>query len=148
VTTRDELRDALHALLRDEVGADRVVRLCPHCGSSGHGRPRVLGVDPPHLSLAYADDLAVVAWSREGPVGVDVERDGPPVGDFGDRQTWTRVEALLKATGEVLRRDPADLPDLPTVELDLPAGYVGTAAGTGVSWRLAGPAAPPRTATG
>lgn len=148
MTDRDDLRRQLHDVLRAEVGAVDVVRLCPRCASPAHGRPRVVGPDPPHVSLAYADVLAVVAWSWDGPVGVDVEREGPPVGDFGDRLGWTRAEALLKATGEGLRRDPTDLPDLPTAQLALPEGYVGTVAGTGVSWRTAGPAAPPRTATG
>jgi phosphopantetheinyl transferase len=148
VSDRDDLRRRLHDVLRAEVGAVDVVRLCPRCASAAHGRPRVVGPHPPHVSLAYADGLAVVAWSWEGPVGIDVEREGPPVGEFGDRLGWTRAEALLKATGEGLHRDPTDLPDLPTARLALPEGYVGTVAGTGVSWRTAGPAAPPRRATG
>lgn len=131
-------------MLRRATGAGRVVRVCPWCGSSAHGRP--LAIDSPaHVSIGYTENLAVVAWSFDGPVGIDVERSGPPVAEFGDRQAWTRIEALLKATGEGLRRDPRDLPDLPTTQLgppDLPLGYVGTVAGSGVSWRLAGPAAP------
>lgn len=145
---RAELRRQLHEILRTEVGARDVVRLCPRCAGTTHGRPRVVAEDPPHVSLSYAEGLAVVAWSWAGPVGIDVERDGPDVGEFGDRLTWTRTEALLKATGEGLTRDPADLPDLPTRTLALPASYVGTVAGSDVSWRWAGPAAPPRTATG
>lgn len=146
MSTRAELRARLHEVLRTETGASDVVRVCPRCGSAEHGRPRARGADV-HVSLAYAGDLGVVAWSSEGPVGVDVAEEGPPVGEFGDRRTWTRVEALLKATGAGLSRDPADLPDLPTAGLALPAGYVGTVAGTGVSWRAVA-AAPRRTATG
>lgn len=148
MTSRAELRTQLHDILRSEVGARDVVRICPRCAATSHGRPRVIGERPPQVSLSYAEDLAVVAWSWEGPVGIDVERDGPDVGEFGDRLTWTRTEALLKTTGEGLARDPADLPDLPTSSLTLPDGYVGTLAGRGVSWRSAGPAALRRTTTG
>jgi len=139
---RASLRRRAEALLVAETGASRVVRVCPWCGSDRHGRPTAVG-SAAAVSIAYAEGLVVVAWSWQGPVGIDVAVEGPPVGDFGDRQAWTRIEALLKATGEGLRRDPSDLPDLATAELDLPLGYVGTVAGKGVSWRLAGPAAPP-----
>ncbi len=145
---RAELRRLLHEILRQEAGAQTVVRLCPRCASSSHGRPRMVGEHPAQVSLSYAEDLAVVAWSWAGPVGIDVEREGPDVGEFGDRLTWTRTEALLKSTGEGLSRDPADLPVLPTARLSLPQGYVGTVAGSQVSWRAAGPAAPSRTTTG
>ncbi len=89
------------------------------------------------VSISYAEDLVAVAWSRSGPVGIDVEQ--------GDRLEWTRLEALLKASGSGITDQPhdqADLPDLATTALTLPDGYVGTVVGEGVSWRLAGPAAP------
>jgi 4'-phosphopantetheinyl transferase len=50
------------------------------------------------VSLAHAGELAVVALARH-PVGVDVEA--------GDRTTWTRTEAVLKATGHGLDVDPS-----------------------------------------
>ena len=108
-------------------------RLCPRCGSSGHGRPYVVTADgpAPQVSLSYAEGLVAVAWA-DGPVGIDIEDDGPPV-DGVDRRTWSRQEALFKADAEVR-----------TETIEVPEGYVGTVAGTGVSWRLAGPAAPSR----
>ena len=132
-------------ILGAEIGAARIVRVCPRCGSDGHGRPTAIG-SAAKVSIAYAEGLVAVAWSWTGPVGIDVEADGPRVGHFGDRLSWTRTEALLKATGEGLRRDPRDLPVLPARTLDLPAGYVGTVAGESVSWRVAGPAVVPHPA--
>lgn len=139
-TDRTMLRRLGEEILRAETGATRIVRVCPRCGSDGHGRPTAIGSSAT-VSMAYATGLVAVAWSWTGPVGIDVEAAGPPVGEFGDRLSWTRTEALLKATGEGLRRDSSDLPVLPARTLDLPAGYIGTVAGASVSWRLAGPAA-------
>lgn len=135
MSDRAGVRALLHEVLRVETGAREVVRLCPRCASTAHGRPRLVGSSS-HVSLAYAGRLGVVAWSAAGPVGIDVAEEGPPVGEFGDRQEWTRIEALLKATGEGLSRDPADLPDLPTQVLRMPPGYVGTLSGTDVSWAV------------
>ena len=129
--SRAELRELGHAILREELGASSVGRLCPRCGSPEHGRPYVVlpDADAPQVSLSYAEGLVAVAWA-DGPVGIDVEVDGPPV-DGMDRRAWSRREALFKADAEVR-----------TVPIDVPEGYVGTVAGTGVTWRLAGPAAP------
>ena len=128
------LRELAHALLRAETGAVAVARLCPRCGSSSHGRPsvRVASGSAPDVSISYTTDLVAVAWSDAGAVGIDVEQVGPPI-DGLDRQGWTRAEAVFKAGAEV-----------PTRVIPMPDGYVATVAGTDVSWRLAGPAAPAR----
>jgi hypothetical protein len=129
VTDRAELRALAEAALREEIGATSLGRLCPRCGSAEHGRPYVVADGPtPQVSLSYAEGLVAVAWA-DGPVGIDIEDDGPPV-EGVDRRTWSRQEALFKADAEVR-----------TETIDVPEGYVGTVAGTGVSWRLAGPAA-------
>ena len=128
--TRAELREVAHALLRAELGALSVGRLCPRCGSAAHGRPYAVGVTA-RVSLSYATDLVAVAWA-DGPVGIDVEDAGPAV-DGTSREEFSAAEALLKADA-----------DVPVRPLALPAAYVGAVAGESVSWRLAGPAAPAR----
>ena len=127
------LRELAHTILRDELGAVDVGRLCPRCGSGDHGRPYAVvpGGTAPRVSLSYALGLVAVAWA-DGPVGIDIEMDGPSV-DGLDRRAWSRQEAIFKADAEV-RVSAIEVPD----------GYVGTVAGTGVSWRLAGPAAAAR----
>jgi hypothetical protein len=127
--TRSELRALAHAVLRDELGAVSVGRLCPRCGSGEHGRPYVVTEGrAPQVSMSYAEGLVAVAWA-DGPVGVDIEGDGPPV-DGVDRRAFSAAEALLKAGS-----------DVPTQSIEVPRGYLGTVAGIEVSWRLAGPAA-------
>lgn len=125
---RGPLRVLLEAALREELGVDRVLRMCPRCGSGEHGRPVVArpGVS---VSLSYADGAGLVAWSLAGPVGVDLER-GP------EHAGWTRREALLKATGQGVLGLDAPLPDLPVARLSLPAPYVGHVAGPCPRWRL------------
>jgi hypothetical protein len=136
-------------MLRAELAVDGITRMCPRCGSTSHGRPRVTVTRgrTPSVSLAYAPGLALVAWTWDGPIGVDVEPDGPAVGDFGTRRAWTHAEAVLKATGEGLARDPGELPPMWSMPLDLGPGWVATVAVAGikvadVNWRTAGPAAP------
>jgi 4'-phosphopantetheinyl transferase len=124
-------REVADALIRDHTSADaRVGRLCPRCGSSEHGRPVVKGGDgpPAHASVAYAAGLVAVAVTRLGPVGVDLEAVTEFAGLAGRRTAeamglsahvpdrdlalaWTRVEAILKATGEGLTADPREIVD-------------------------------------
>ena len=125
--------------------AARVVRLCPSCGSSTHGRPLlapVTGLAVPHVGMGHAGTVSVVALSMAGPVGVDVERSDAaafagfpavalhPAEESQSAQertvTWVRKEALLKAAGQGVVADPAricltgpgDPPDL--IEWTLP----------------------------
>jgi phosphopantetheinyl transferase len=147
--SREALRRSAEAVLRAELGATNLARLCPRCGSGAHGRPHltVARGRAPSVSLSYADGLVLVAWTWDGPIGVDVEPEGPAVGEFGTRREWTRAEAVLKATGEGLSQDPGELPPMWSMPLDLGPTWVATVAVAGVaeadvSWRTAGPAAP------
>ena len=76
-----------------------VDRTCEGCGAQ-HGRPVVAG--GPHVSVAHAGTVIVVATCADVPVGVDVER----VDRFPDDEdpasaarTWTAREAQVKAGG-------------------------------------------------
>lgn len=142
MSTADEgLRRLAEAELVSATGATRIVRLCARCGSDRHGQPFAIG-STAAVSMSYAGSMAAVAWTWSGPVGIDIETDAEPLDGVGDRRTWTRVEALLKSTGEGLRRDVTDLPELESRPIRVPYPLVGSVAGAGVNWRLVGPAAP------
>ena len=159
-TVRDSVASSL-VLARTVVetvagtAAVDLVRRCPRCGSREHGRPlAVWGAVPddvrwtaaPHLSLARSSTVVVVATSRVGHVGVDVERrSGRLFAGFDDvalapaevalhapgdaparLRTWVRKEAVLKAAGRGLTVDPRTLvlgaPDEPPRIVSAPAG--------------------------
>ena len=123
--TRTILSRALGTGVADLV----ITRSCPTCGSSEHGRPSVAG-SPMVFSVSSSGAVAAVAVAGS-PVGVDVEIDRPDVdpqfaaltGDEQRRITlmpaerrgsgffrlWTAKEALIKAGGGNLGRNPATL---------------------------------------
>jgi 4'-phosphopantetheinyl transferase len=143
-----------HALLRTAVaarigGTAQAVtfeRTCATCGSHRHGKPTVAGHHDLSVSLSYAGGLAVVALSRAGEVGVDVEvvddsdfegfnavtldpSESPALDALsGDRlararaQVWARKEAVLKASGHGLAVDPRQVvvsgPEQPATLVD------------------------------
>jgi 4'-phosphopantetheinyl transferase len=105
---------------------------CGRCGGP-HGRPVAVpppGFAPVHLSLAHAGNLVIVAASRLGLVGIDVEavacsafsgfddvalcvREREWLAELGQAdaatgraRAWVRKESVLKATGDGLARDP------------------------------------------
>jgi 4'-phosphopantetheinyl transferase len=127
----------MRRVLAERLGVDptslRFERHCPTCGSDQHGKPRIAGHLDLHMSLSYTDRLAVLALSKDGEVGVDVEDlteadfDGFEAvtlaaeevagfeGYLGDEllagraQVWARKEAVLKATGDGLVVDPTEV---------------------------------------
>lgn len=108
----------LRRLLADAIGCDMQAIEYQY---STHGKPEVVGQSI-HFNLSHSADMAVVAISREGPVGVDVECCRPRdtllklarrffakpevayIESASDQltafyQVWTAKEAYLKAQG-------------------------------------------------
>ncbi|WP_231974034.1 4'-phosphopantetheinyl transferase family protein [Pseudonocardia sp. HH130630-07] len=166
-------RLVLAAGLDADPAALELDRTC-RCGQQ-HGKPRLAGrPDAPGFSLTHSGALVGVAVGP-GPVGIDVEqqrslgdlaglarhalspveRAAGPVEANGFLVTWTRKEALVKATGEGLS-SPMDAitltaPDGPAGILDWPdSGGPWWVADVATPWpdhpgavAGAGPAAPP-----
>lgn len=101
-------------LLRLVAGPEQQIdRACERCGEP-HGRPRLPG-DDRHVSVSHSGQVAAVAVTDAGAVGVDVEAmrafdHSPLLQDVlapGERAPgleafwayWTRKESVLKATG-------------------------------------------------
>ncbi len=120
-------------LLASSLGIDpsgvALVRTCPTCGSTEHGRPSVVG-EPFQFSVSSSGGVAAVGLS-ERPLGVDIElvdtdivplpkalTDGeqrrlaalsPDDQRIGFLRLWTAKEAVLKAEGHSLADDPATI---------------------------------------
>lgn len=135
VQGRVMLRQALSTYLGCPPQALRLEQRCPRCGAPEHGKPRLASpASELVFNLSHARRLVVLAVCRWGQVGVDVEWRGrarvmPEVARLllsateraalaeipeGGRQgallrCWVRKEALVKATGEGLGRDPREL---------------------------------------
>ena len=78
----------------DDPGTGIIVdRTCAGCGAQ-HGRPVVAG--GPHVSVAHAGVLVVVATCAQAEVGVDVERE-TRLDDPHEAAAWVAREARLKA---------------------------------------------------
>ena len=112
-----------------------ISRTCADC-SRPHGKPQIVGYDI-HYSISHAGDAVGIAITEAGPVGLDIEKidnsisvpENMVLTDFercvlnelpAAQRTeallryWVRKEAVLKATGEGLRRP------MTTVEISSP----------------------------
>lgn len=115
----------------DQSGSPEVEHTCRHCGALDHGKPRLSGSDSPWLSWSYGWDLALIALSTTGSIGVDVQHLSSarhweelehvlaPDELLAVRQSkdpgrrflrcWVEKEAFLKDSGEGLIRDPSSV---------------------------------------
>lgn len=111
-----------------------------------NGKPMLAG-DPIWFNLSHSEADAVLIWSHDGPLGVDLERhdrqldvrklarsvftttecdvlDGAP--DEQTRQAlffdfWTAKEARMKVTGEGMQLNPKDISLV--LEAGMPVGF-------------------------
>jgi 4'-phosphopantetheinyl transferase len=118
--------DALASVLAADPSELEVERRCGRCGGADHGKPHLVGAHRGAIewSVARSRGVTLLAVSRRGVVGIDVERLRPvrdPVGKAarfrGPAATdavadapatersavfwrqWTRAEACVKADG-------------------------------------------------
>ena len=83
----------------------RIDRPCPQCDRP-HGKPRLADVPELHFSVSHSAGCVVVAVSRDGPVGVDVEEvESWETADLDD----VAVLTLAPEERAVLSRSPADV---------------------------------------
>ncbi|MBL9172989.1 MAG: 4'-phosphopantetheinyl transferase superfamily protein [Verrucomicrobiales bacterium] len=72
-------------------------------GSGSHGKPSVAGLPPGvQFNCSSSADVALLAWSTEGPVGVDVEWHRPLDSDLvlvAERFAPSERRAIREATG-------------------------------------------------
>lgn len=124
-----DAHDLLIRLISTHFGIEdsRISHACPECGSSTHGRPFLVGHPGLSVSVSRAADgtRVAVAASDVASVGIDIEarRSVLPADASGIIQhpreeyssngellrAWVRKEAILKAEGTGLVRDPRDI---------------------------------------
>lgn len=146
-----------HGMLRLLLSAfngqnPRAIHIC----TGSRGKPYVAG-DGPHFSLSHSSEVALIAITNSGPIGVDIERVRPELGiDRFTRglfaspevalieslptesrtrawfQAWTRLEAVTKASGvgllEYVINDSGVSPPFRTWNIDIDQLHVGAVA--------------------
>lgn len=99
---------AAHALMRRVLGRRLglappevpIDRSCRTCGGEDHGKPFVVGVEPPTVfSVSGTITTVGIAVADTGGLGLDL-------GNREAGRAWVRREAILKSTGHGLTIDP------------------------------------------
>jgi len=143
------LRTVAGKSLGVDASAVVVDRTCETCGDP-YGRPR-LPESVLQVSISHSGDVVTVAVTAAGPVGVDVEQYGVGHTDLVSTVCtesesrhvassadfyayWTRKEAVVKATGEGLRRRMTSIEVAPP---SAPPALVSVDGGLGVPCRMA-----------
>ncbi|NKB87755.1 MAG: 4'-phosphopantetheinyl transferase superfamily protein [Acidobacteria bacterium] len=86
IVSRDAMRRALGQLL-GRSASEVAIEL------GEHGKPEVCGADF-HFNLSHSGDRAVLALSREGPIGIDIEAMAP-------RRPFARLARRFFAASEI-----------------------------------------------
>ena len=120
-------RATLRAILADMLDLDATGSATLRFGYRAAGKPYLIDHPKLHFNISHSEDYALVAATRAGEIGIDIERQRPMhdmdsiarvafteaeraalIGcPSGDRSAvfyriWTRKEALLKASGDGL----------------------------------------------
>lgn len=157
IVARARLRELLAARLKIEPAEIGIA-------TAEHGKPVLAEAHAAsgwEFNLSHSGDMAVYAFARGRPVGIDVERirDVPHAADIAERffspteaaayralpesrrnlaflACWTRKEAFIKALGEGLSH-PLDAFDV-SLDLDRPAQItrIGNRTGPDFEWSL------------
>jgi 4'-phosphopantetheinyl transferase len=129
IASRAAQRVVAARYLHTDPRAVRLVRRCPTCGSTDHGRPTLTDATDLDFSVSHTGDLVALAFRRGGRVGLDVELTDRRVdvekmvgSVLADREVmgfdrtpgsfyrlWTRKEATLKLAGHGLTVPLTDL---------------------------------------
>ena len=115
-----------------------------------HGKPALANDRTVEFSLSHSGSWAMVAITRNVPVGIDIERirenvniaallrrlgeKSLPETQAGLFSAWARREAMTKAVGAALLEAPVG--DLRVCDLDAPAGYSSALALVGIDPRV------------
>jgi 4'-phosphopantetheinyl transferase len=132
-------RSSLRLILAGYAGGDPAALVFLY---GKHGKPALMAATPIEFNLSHAGEWAMIAVSREVPVGVDIEhlRINVDMAKLLERlgetdlpgarwdlyHRWTQREAKSKASGGALFDQPAG--DIHAIDIGAPEGYAASVA--------------------